>query len=69
MTLFVDIDRHLEEHVERMRSRARFVAAMERSHWERELWQSIRPFLRSAEDHRAAAGFMAAMLRGRDRGE
>lgn len=65
MDLFTQIDTYLE----RMRDRARFVAAMERAEWEHELWDSIRPFIRSPDDYRAAAGFMAAMLRGRDRGQ
>ena len=63
--LFSEIDTFLE----RMRARQREVAAMQRHEWEQELWSSIRPFLRTVDDYRAAAGFMAAMLRGRDRGE
>lgn len=67
--LFTAIEAHLELHKERMRGRKRFQAAMTRAEWESDLWAAIRPFLHSADDYRAAAGFMAAMLRGRDRGQ
>lgn len=59
--LFDAIDMHLE----RERDRKRFQTAMLRAEWEQELWQAIRPFLRSPADHRHAAAFMAAMLRER----
>lgn len=63
MTLFTEIDAHLE----RMRERARFVAAMTEVEWQAELWDSIRPFVRGPDDTQAAYTFMAAMLRQRAR--
>jgi hypothetical protein len=53
--LFAEIDAHLA----RMRERATFQAAMDRAEWEYDLWQSIRPLIRTRSDYRAAAGYMA----------
>ena len=46
-----------------MASRARLRDAETRSRWHGELWGSIRPFLHSEADFRAAAAFMAHMTR------
>jgi hypothetical protein len=42
-------------------------AAMARTGSEFELWAALRPFLRSAHDHRAAAAFLAEWTRQRAR--
>lgn len=65
MNIIEEIEAHLEQHKVKMAGRARFIAATDRMRYERELWQSIAPFLHSRADHLAAARFMADMLRDR----
>lgn len=65
--LFDAIGAHLAHELERGRARTRFQSAMRHAEWEHELWAAIRPFLHSPAEHRAAAAFMAAMLRERAR--
>jgi hypothetical protein len=61
--LFTAIAEHLEHHAERSRRRTVVDAAMARAGSEFELWAALRPFLRSADDHRAAAAFLAEWTR------
>lgn len=64
--LFRDLDAFLEQHKERMRDRAKFQAAMQVADFHDELWDSIRPFVRTPDEYRAAADFMLKMLRSRE---
>lgn len=65
--LFDEISAHLAERQATLAERQRFGRAMAHAHWEVELWEAIAPFLRSPAEQRAAAAFMAAMLRERAR--
>jgi hypothetical protein len=65
--LFTAIAEHLERHAETSRRRDILHAAMARTGSEFELWAALRPFLRSAHDHRAAAAFLAEWTRQRAR--
>ncbi len=65
--LWQAIDAHLATVREQLAGRRRFQRAMDTAHAEKELWDALRPFLRSADDYRDAAAFMAAWLRRRTR--
>lgn len=65
--LFEQIEGFLEDHKDRMRERHKFVAAMTEAEYHAELWDAVRPFIKSPSQYRHAAAFMAAMLRERSR--
>jgi len=65
--LFDDINVLLAERRVVLEDRKRFRAAMSEAEYHDELWSTIRPLLRSPEQYRAGAAFMAAMLRERSR--